>query len=73
LSNRTVIAANSWSQNRDLRYDDARRIATQKVGSTVNRYRYDLTNQLTNSAGSSTCSATYDVVFTADTDWHQAR
>ncbi len=56
------MTANSWSQNRDLRYDEASRIATQKVGSTVNTYRYDLTDQLTNSAGSFTYSATYDTV-----------
>ncbi len=32
------------------------------MGSTVNTYRYDLTDQLTNGAGSFTYSATYDAV-----------
>jgi hypothetical protein len=32
------------------------------MGSTVNTYRYDLTDQLTNGAGSSAYSATYDAV-----------
>jgi RHS repeat-associated protein len=57
-----AVTANSWSRNRNLGYDVAGRIVTQKVNSAVRTNMYDLTDQLLTSSGSYAYSGTYDAV-----------
>ena len=54
--------ATGWTMARALGYDAGGRIVTQRINSAMRTYSYDLTDQLTNSTGASSYSATYDAV-----------